>query len=56
MDSTPSGGQGFILLTADMSEEVNSIVRKEILKLQLKTAKQLIVMLDLKETDFRGAI
>ena len=36
-----------------MTEEVNSIVRREILKLQLKTAKQIIVMLDLKETDFR---
>ena len=32
---------------------MDSIVRREILKLQLKTAKQLIVMLDLKETDFR---
>ncbi len=45
--------EGFVLLTSDLSEEQAAIVRKEILKLQLKTTKQIVLLLNLREIDFR---
>lgn len=46
---------GFVLFTSNLSAEMNSFVRKEVLKLQLRTTKQIILLLELKETDFRTA-
>ena len=43
---------GVVLLQGEVSESQSDFVNREILKLQLKTTKQIIIMLDLTPTDF----